>query len=524
MSSKYKIYRPSIHEDFENSRKKVQLFGGGFANGKTAAACALKVLPIARDYPGANILVARSTYPKLNDTIRKEFLKWCPTHWIKSFPRSNNGSNTCELINGTTINFRYIQQQGKSTGESSSNLLSATYDLIVVDQMEDPEIEEKDFKDLLGRLRGNAEYVGDDPTMPRTGPRWMVLTTNPTRNWIYKCLVQPLHQYQHSLKISDLLLCRRELETHKPILLENGKPDLLIDLVEGSTYENKDNLGADFIETLESSYTGQMRDRFLLGLWAAYEGLVYNEFDETVHGVTDIQAEQYLLWLENQNYEIKWLSGYDWGMAVPSCFLLSFVDPWGNVIIVDGFYKKEYSLGDQIKEIKQIYSKYGVGMSEQPWADPAIFRRGAGGKDIVGRSIADILYDKGQGIMMRRGNNAIGNGIVKVKGYLGITLNHQNPFTKQYGAPHLYYCDRLQFISDEMNNYVWNVNARSGDAEDKPKDGNDHATDTIKYMLSRSPEASKIRPRIVKNTPAHLLWQDAGDLETKDNPKAYRYG
>ena len=524
MATPYRIFRPSIHEVFEKSRNKVQLFGGGFANGKTAAACALKILPVARDYPGANILVARSTYPKLNDTIRKEFLKWCPPHWIKSFPRSNNGSNTCVLINGTEINFRYIQQQGKASGESSSNLLSATYDLIVVDQMEDPEIEEKDFDDLLGRLRGNAKYVGDDPTMPKTGPRWMVLTCNPTRNWVYKRLVQPLHQYQHSGKVSEYLFCKRELGTAKPIRDDDGKVQLLIDLVEGSTYENKDNLGDDFIEALESSYTGQMRDRFLLGLWAAYEGLIYNEFDETIHSVTDTQIDTYIQQLDQDNYELRWLSGYDWGMAVQSCFIQSFVDPWGNVIIVDGFYKKEYSLGDQITEIKQISAKYGVGNSEQPWADPAIFRRGAGGKDIVGRSIADILYDGGAGIMMRRGNNSIGNGIVKVKGYLGITLNHQNPFTKQYGAPHIYFSDRLQWISDEFNNYVWNTNARSGNSEDKPRDGEDHAMDTLKYMLSRSPEASKVRPRLVKNTPAHLLWQDGGDLEPENNAKAYRYG
>ena len=89
----FKLTRGSLQERFLSSRGKVQIYGGGFANGKTATAC-IKALRIAMDYPGANILMARSTYPKLNDTLRKEFLKWCPDDWIRSFPKSANASNT----------------------------------------------------------------------------------------------------------------------------------------------------------------------------------------------------------------------------------------------------------------------------------------------------------------------------------------------------------------------------------------------------------------------------------------------
>ena len=132
----FRLFKDSLQDRFLNSKAKVQFYGGGFANGKTASAC-IKAINLAKDYPGSNGLIARSTYPKLNDTIRKEFVKWCPEDWIKSFPRSQNSSNTCTLTNGTTINFRYIQQQGKSHQESTtSNLLSATYDWIVVDQID----------------------------------------------------------------------------------------------------------------------------------------------------------------------------------------------------------------------------------------------------------------------------------------------------------------------------------------------------------------------------------------------------
>lgn len=511
MGASYRIFKGSLQERFGDGRKKVQIFGGGFANGKTAAACALKALPIARDYPGANILIARSTYPKLNDTIRKEFLKWCPPHWIKSFPRSNNGTNTCVLINGTEINFRYIQQQGKGTESSTSNLLSATYDLIIVDQMEDPEIVEKDFDDLLGRLRGNAEYIGDDPTMPKTGPRWMILTLNPTRNWCYKKLIKPLHTYLKHGVITDNLLCRRELETHKPVLDADNRPELLIELHEGSTYENKENLGEDFIQMLESSYRGQMRDRFLMGLWSAYEGLIYPQFDENVHCVSIAKMEEYLDDLRAEGYEISWLSGYDYGMAVESCFMVGFVDPYGNAHVLDGFYIKEYPIPEQIKHIKDLYKKYDIPSEIKPMADPAIFRRSPGAGQLVGRTVADMFWNKSQGIQMRRGNNAILNGIAKVGQYLQPSPMHLNPYTKNHGAPHFYINEDLMWFNDEINEYVWNTNTKTAEREDKPRDGNDHAMDTVKYMFSRIAQASKKAMQKKRNVPVHMQWHEEPD-------------
>jgi hypothetical protein len=131
---KYRLTPGSIQYGFNMSRKKIQLFGGGFGNGKSAASC-IKALQMAIDYPGSNGLIARETYVKLNDTIRKEFLKWCPPGMIARMPTTTD--NTLILKNGSIINFRYISQRGKKTtdGNTTSKLLSATYDWIVVDQI-----------------------------------------------------------------------------------------------------------------------------------------------------------------------------------------------------------------------------------------------------------------------------------------------------------------------------------------------------------------------------------------------------
>ena len=434
----FKIHEDSLQERFQNSRSKIQLFGGGFANGKTANAC-IKALKLAKDYPGSNGLMARSTYPKLNDTLRKEFIKWCPKDWVQSFPKSQNASNTCTLTNGTTINFRYIAQQGKSTGEATtSNLLSATYDWIVVDQMEDPEIVHKDFLDLLGRLRGMTTYRGDDPTMPVTGPRYFILTTNPTRNWVYKKLVKPVHDLSpvhYSTKkpkkvvINDNLLCKTDKEG-RVILDENNLPTPTIEVYEGSTYENEENLEPDFIETLESAYKGQMRERFLKGNWGAYEGLVYPQFNEDVHVMQHQDILDYFYQLKMQVEDMIYLEGYDYGLAVPFCYMCGFDDNFGNVFLLDGEYQSELSPEDQAVLINSKRKDYGIPINNHVWSDPSIFRRSPGAKKLVGMSVGAMLLE--DGIYCTPGNNAIANGIVKVGQYLNIHMHHKNPITGKW--------------------------------------------------------------------------------------------
>lgn len=523
MTQVYRIHEGSLQERFDKLRTKVQFYGGGFANGKTAASVVLKALKFARDYPGSNGLIARSTYPKLNDTIRKEFLKWCPKHWIKSFPMSANASNTCTLTNGSTINFRYVAQQSAiSEGQGTSNLLSATYDWIIVDQIEDPEIVEKDFDDLLGRLRGMTPYIGDDPTMPRTGPRYFVITSNPTRNWVYKKIIRPYHMYTQQGIITPDLLCERD-EYDNPVLDADGKPKLLLGVVEGSTYENKDNLEPDFIKTLESTYRGSMKERFLMGGWASYEGLVYPQYDPVTHVVPYNDIMDYLGDLQQQFYELNYIEGYDHGIAVPSCYLMGVSDAWGNVFLLDGFYRKgeEFPLEDQREAILRMREEYGIHGNPPIMADPAIFRRTSATRRTVGLSTADILYDNGKGVRVVRGNNDIINGIIKVSSYLTVSKMHQHPLTGEHGAPHLYIADTLTWVQDEFGTYMWNTNSR-GDKEDKPRDKNDHAMDTIKYMLSRRPEVSKL-PRFVKpSPPSYMSWQTR-DIVTQ-KPRAHRYG
>lgn len=486
----YKMIEGSIQHKFFLSRKAVQIFGGGYGNGKTTALC-IKALNVARDYPGAEILLARETYPKLNDTVRKVFMLWCPPTWIKKRPTQED--NTCYMVNGSVINFRYIAQRGKQSqdGSTTSNLLSATYDFIGVDQMEDPMITPKDFDDLIGRLRGSAIYRPpgglEDPTMPDTGPRWFCITVNPSQAWIHKKIVQPFIVWRdRGIKMDNLLV---DEQTGLPI----------IDLFEGSTYTNKHNLPADYIRNLESAYKGQARERYLYGKHAAFEGLVYGDFDEARHVLDREKIMSHLFDCKKRHVKLTTIEGYDFGLTSPTCYICAFTDDYGRVFIIDGFYKPNFSYLDHANEIKRIRAKY-IGLldfNKKIIADPAIFRAQVVSGMRSGETVRAIIEKQDQEIRFAPGMSDITQGIAKVSAYISGLVSSPHIKTGERPGPLLYvvedlpYEGGLNFFTDEILSYYWKKNP-FGARIDEPVDNNDHAMDAVKYMLSRLPDPAKI--------------------------------
>jgi Terminase large subunit, T4likevirus-type, N-terminal len=514
----YKVIEGSHADKFHSSRAKVRLFGGGFANGKTTGLVA-ETLKVAVDYPGCAILMARATYPKLNSTLRREFVKWCPVDWIKSFDKSKENSAT--LKNSTIIDFRYIDQSKGADGEGTSNLLSANYDLIVVDQVDDVEITHEDFLNLLGRLRGSTPYAGDDITMPRTGPRMIIMSCNPTLGWPYKRIVKPVHDLRSGRHNPDLI-CEVDSDG-KPVLV-NGNPIPLVDVFEASTYENQQNLEGDYIKLLEATYRGKMRDRYLLGKWVAFDGVVYEEFDENLHIIPDNYLRKHLSELRMAGERQGIAEGYDFGLTAPSCYLMSLTDASGNTYIVDGFYEPNAGIDWQAEQIKSIRAEHHpqevwMQTQEEISADPQIFKRTNAGMRTVGDSVAEMFRQ--HGIIMVRGNNNILNGIVKVKQYLIPQMTVLNPFTHTWGCPKLFISDKLTWLRDEFNSYRWKKN-RGDETVDKPVDGRDHAMDTLKYLLSKRPAVGRLYVNRGMAPPSAVMKWHETDADI-GNKRGHRY-
>lgn len=494
----YNLVKGSCQYGFFKSRAKVQVFGGAFGNGKSTGLI-VKALSLVRDYPGSLGLMARATYPKLNDTLRKDFLIWCPQQWIRKKPTESD--NSCYMANSTTIHFRYVAQRGKSSsdGSTTSNLLSGWYDWIIIDQIEDPEIVHKDFLDLVGRLRGNTQYRPpegvDDNTMPSTGPRWLMIGCNPTRNWFYQEVIRPYQIFK-----------QKGIRTDKLIVDEETK-EPLVELYESDIYANRANLDPDYIRTMEGVYKGQMRDRYVLGKWVAFEGLVHPFFDVSKHTVSREQARAHLQQCVARHVVPRVIEGYDFGLSSPTVYLLGVVDDFGRVIVLDGFSRADFSYELHATAIHEVRARWldFFTVRDPILGDPAIYRKQVIAKRDTGDTVEQLL--SAYNLRFVPANNEILPGIAKVNSYLADRQGVSHILTGEDPAPLLYFVDDLQFIQEEFTSYYWKKNPQ-GVQIDEPVDNNDHSPNTVKYMLSRLPEASRVVLPKNQLPPQWMFWQE----------------
>jgi hypothetical protein len=124
-------------------------------------------------------------------------------------------------------------------------------------------------------------------------------------------------------------------------------------------------------------------------------------------------------------------------------------------------------------------------------ADPSLFRRSASTTKLIGKSVSELFFEADSSIIMARGNSDIENGIVKVRSYIAPREYHVHPIDSSPNAPYLYVSSELDYVASEFTGYYWKTDT-SGNRIDEPAGKDDHALDTIKYMLSRAPEPGRI--------------------------------
>lgn len=203
-------------------------------------------------------------------------------------------------------------------------------------------------------------------------------------------------------------------------------------------------------EKAKRMFSGVFFKRYILGLWCAAEGAIYDMFDEAVH-VVDKLPEMRRYWV-----------GIDYGTTNPTVFLLLglgvddklyFVDEWRS----DAGRNKSVIWTDP--KLSAEYRKWITAHGVQPrsiFVDPSA------------ASFINMLADDGVRRLVKA-DNAVVNGIRR--------------FSSLLGVQRLFIHRRCKGLIAEIQGYLWDAKA-SARGEDIPIKKNDHGPDGGRYIIN----------------------------------------
>jgi len=212
------------------------------------------------------------------------------------------------------------------------------------------------------------------------------------------------------------------------------------------TAEDNITTGAEaYYRNLRKMYEGQPAyyARYVLGEWAAAEGLVYGCFKRKTHTLTREQAEQ----VEYSRYDV----GIDFGLNNPTSIVLAGQDKTGTRVVLEEEYLKSTTLSEIGTKLVVLLQKYPV---KKIYVDPS----------------ATALKDKLRELRIHNfedADNSVKEGIQRV----------YDCFTEET----LFIVDDLVNLIAELYTYAY-----KGNGSDDVIKANDHACDALRYLISGS--------------------------------------
>ncbi len=174
-----------------------------------------------------------------------------------------------------------------------------------------------------------------------------------------------------------------------------------------TSYDNK-YLTDDYKDEIDSwKDDKEFHDRYALGKWGRFKGIVYGEYDEKIHLVLEKDYASYLSRIR------EYYAGTDWGFTNPAAIPLIGITGDNDVIVIDEIYETQKTN----PELRSLYSSKCVKHNIKPrrdYCDPA--------------EPSDIKEFQNNGIPAVKGNNDIEAGIRKVKEFLRLQPNGRPKF------------------------------------------------------------------------------------------------
>lgn len=325
------------------------LYSGRYGSSKSRTLCEKADLR-CRAYPGARVVIARKRRTDLGQTTLPVLLEECitPTERERGWRVSADGGSTLWYANGSRILCVGLDNPGK--------LRSGEFDLALVDQAE--ELDEEEWNAILGRLRH------------RVGPyRQLAGFCNPASpaHFLFKRFRPDLGSHiEWSTEPSTLL---------NGMVMPAGQP--VRECVLAGATDNVQNLDLDY-QMLLNSYTGGYRDRYVLGRWVAFEGALFDKFDERFH-VRSRPAE-WEAWGGYPPLNWKRVRSIDFGYAAPFVLQWWARSPEGVWWLYREIYRTqrlvaEHAAVARAKEKAELEALNRVLGASKAWPRPPLLER-----------------------------------------------------------------------------------------------------------------------------------------------------
>lgn len=216
-------------------------------------------------------------------------------------------------------------------------------------------------------------------------------------------------------------------------------------------FDNEENLDPVYLQhLLNTTPTGMLYDRDILGKWTSGEGIVYADFD--IHeNIITLDEFNRLYNPAMQRHGLKYIAGVDWGYEHKGCIAVIAVDEHkGDYYLVEENTHKHWQGSEWLSKAKDIIKRYGNIPFYCDSARPeyvSMFQR------------AGVhAYNAFKRIL--RGVEIVG-GLIKSRHFKVIK-------------------ERINYFEKELFEYSWDE--KTGEPE--KKDGNDDVMDTVRYAIA----------------------------------------
>lgn len=244
-------------------------------------------------------------------------------------------------------------------------------------------------------------------------------------------------------------------------LNEKNNPQVWCEYMEWSDnpYLDKEEIKAMTSSVSEQDQLSRRYGKFTVG-----EGLVYPEFDQSVHVIDpfDVPKE----WQTNISI--------DPGLTNPTSCHFYAVDFDGNIYVVAEHFEAGQSVDHHVKKIFEIADE--IGWKRDAKGRLSVLIDSAANQRTLAsqKSVAELFCEKGI-LVNTNVNKDLYSGIQRIK-----SLFEQRP-------PKIYIFKNCVNLIRELKSYWWGDN-------DRPKKTDDHALDELRYFVMTQPRPTKPIP------------------------------